>query len=624
MPRNVSKFAAVVAAAVLLAVPGKGADSYSAKKDVAGLTVGLRVNPVVPEAPLEEDAPVVVNLRVDDSQGKAIPGVVPASWMSLRGAADRRPDAERCKAKVATFTVGNVFVRPEVDLNVFHVLAINDDATITVIDPHLSFGGSRLLAEVVLRARGEDWALNADASRLFVSMPEANAVAVIDTTTWKIAREISVGVKPMRVVLAPGGRYVWVAGQDGASALSADGSGIAGTIRTPSAVREIVLTDDGRIAAFAGGTTVTFVDAASIRETGSVSVSSAITGADFSLLSKRLYVATDDGQVTAIDPKRRETIARIETGAAPSQVRFEPRGRFGFVVIPSKNEIQILDAVTNRIVQTADVERNPDRVSFTDNLAYVRSLASDMVLMIPLDKIGSAGAPVPVVDFPAGQKRFDEGPAPSIADGIVAAPSEPAVLVAHPADREIYYYREGMAAPMGHFSNDGHAPRAVLVLDRSLRRQGNGDFRTTTRLGMAGTYDVAVFVDSPRIVTCFTMNVGKNAAIEAKRRRQAKVEYASNRLDARAGEAMKIAFRIIDPATRQAKSGLHDVTALLFAPGLVNVRQTAVARDDGTYEIVVLPPSAGVYYLYIDSPAAGLPLPNPDVLILRATAGVHE
>jgi YVTN family beta-propeller protein len=623
MPTNLSKFVAGVAAGMLVSLP-LAAAGFSAKKDVAGFAVALHVQAVAPDAPLEEDVPVVVTLRIDDGQGKAMPGVVPAAWMSLRSETDRRSDTQRCTAKVATFTVGNVFVRPEVDLNVFHVLAVNDDATITVIDPHFSFGGSRLLALVSLRARGEDWTLNADASRLFVSMPEANAVAVIDTTTWKIVREITVGEKPARVVLAPDGRYVWVADHAGASALSGDGSGIAGRIPTPAAVRDIVFTDDGRIAAFAGGTSVTFADAASIRESGGVSVSSAITSAAFSTLSKRVYVSTDDGHVVVIDPKKREAVASIATGATPVQVRFEPHGRFGFVVVPSKNEVQIFDAVTNRVIQTADVERNPDRVSFTDNLAYVRSLGSDIVLMIPLDKIGVAGAPVPIVDFPAGQKRFDEGPAPSIADGIVAAPSEPAVLVAHPADREIYYYREGMAAPMGRFSNDGHAPRAVLVLDRSLRRQASGDFRTATRLGHAGTYDVAVFVDSPRIVTCFTMNVGTNAAIEAKRRRTAKVEYASNPLDARAGQPMKIGFRIIDPATRHARAGLHDVTALLFAPGLINVRQTAVARDDGTYEINVVPPSAGVYYLYIDSPAAGLPLPNPDVLILRAAATVHE
>jgi DNA-binding beta-propeller fold protein YncE len=614
---TISRLLAGFAFLALFSSSAHSAD-FTAKREVGGLGVELRVQPLAFGTALEEDAPVNVTVRIDDGQGKPMPGLAPAAWMSLRTAGDRRPDAERCPAKVATFTVGNVFVRPEVDLNVFHVLAVNDDATITVIDPHFGFGGSRLLALVALPARGEDWTLNADSSLLFVSMPEAGSVAVIDTSNWKIRDEVEVGAKPTRVKLAPDSRYVWVADEKGASALHTDGSGIAGRIDTPSAPREILLSDDGRTIAFAGGTTVTLADSATIRKRGSVTVSSAITGGDFSHRSKQFYIATDDGHVSVIDAKQQRVVSRFETGAAPIQVRFEPRGRYGFVVVPSKNEVHIFDAVTNKIVQTADVEPDPDRVSFSDQLAYVRSLGSDMVLMIPLDQIGTEGAPVPIVDFPSGQKRFGQGPAPSIADGIVPAPGEPAVLVANPADQEIYYYREGMAAPMGHFSNDSRAPRGVLVLDRSLRRQRTGEFRTTARLSRAGTYDVAVFVDNPRIVTCFTMEVGKNAALEAKRQRVTRVEYAQGAVNGKAGEPVRIAFRLIDSATSQAKGGLNDVTALLFAPGLVNVRQTAVAQADGTYQVEVVPPSAGVYYVYIDSPTAGLPPSNQDVLIVRA------
>ena len=133
---------------------------------MAGL-IELGVQPIKAGAQLEEEAAVAVTVRIDDANGKPMPGVVPAAWMSLRHRNDRRPDAARCTEKIATFTAGNVFVRPEVDLNVFHVLALNDDATITVIDPHFGFGGSRLLAMIELRSRGEDWTFNADSSLLY-------------------------------------------------------------------------------------------------------------------------------------------------------------------------------------------------------------------------------------------------------------------------------------------------------------------------------------------------------------------------------------------------------------------------------------------------------------------------
>ena len=46
----------------------------------------------------------------------------------------------------------------------------------------------------------------------------------------------------------------------------------------------------------------------------------------------------------------------------------------------------------------------------------------------------------------------------------------------------VYYYKEGMAAPMGSFSNYGRRPRAVRVVDRSLREQSPGIYRTEARL----------------------------------------------------------------------------------------------------------------------------------------------
>ena len=111
----------------------------------------------------------------------------------------------------------------------------------------------------------------------------------------------------------------------------------------------------------------------------------------------------------------------------------------------------------------------PDQISFTDELAYVRHRDSEVVLMIPLDEIGVEGRVVPLVDFPGGQHPLGWTSRPSLADAIVQASGAYAVLIANPGDRMIYYYQEGMAAPMGSFMNYGHEPRAVLVVERNLR-----------------------------------------------------------------------------------------------------------------------------------------------------------
>ena len=63
-------------------------------------------------------------------------------------------------------------------------------------------------------------------------------------------------------------------------------------------------------------------------------------------------------------------------------------------------------------------------------------------------------------------------------------------------DKTVYFYKEGMAAPMGSFSNYGCQPRAVLVVDRSLRERGSpGVYETTVRLRKPGEYDVVFFLE---------------------------------------------------------------------------------------------------------------------------------
>jgi hypothetical protein len=54
--------------------------------------------------------------------------------------------------------------RPDVDLNTYYVLALNQEANISVIDPLLGFGTSKLLTLVILKSPGEDWELTSDSS----------------------------------------------------------------------------------------------------------------------------------------------------------------------------------------------------------------------------------------------------------------------------------------------------------------------------------------------------------------------------------------------------------------------------------------------------------------------------
>jgi hypothetical protein len=321
-----------------------------------------------------------------------------------------------------------------------------------------------------------------------------------------------------------------------------------------------------------------------------------------------LYAADpENGRVVAI--RGAKIAASIDVEKGFTQFRFAPGGRYAFLPNPGANIVQVIDTASNRIVQTADIPDGPDQVTFTDTIAYVRRRGSETVMMIPLQRIGVSDA-IGVADFTGGQHPLGAGRFPSIADSIVEAPVGPAVLVANPKDRSIYYYKEGMAAPMGGFKNGSREPRAVLVLDRSLREQAKGVYATSAVVSEPGKYNVVFFLDAPRVVTCFPVEVAERPETAAKRVSAAYVEPLAQIASAHAGVPAQIRFRVADAATRLTRDAGEVEVVVMEAPGIWQRRMNAMPSQDGTYAIQVTPPSAGTYYVWIASAAAGLPINN--------------
>src|SRR5947209_3406168 len=193
-------------------------------------------------------------------------------------------------------------------------------------------------------------------------------------------------------------------------------------------------------------------------------------------------------------------------------------------------------------------------------------------MMCPPQRIGQSGA-IGVADFTGGQHALGAGKYASMADSIVEAPDGPAVLVANPADRAIYYYKEGMAAPMGGFNNYSREPRAVLVVDRSLREHPGGVYSTTTTVGKPGRYDVVFFLDSPRVVSCFALDIAARPETLAKRTSEAKVEPLPFPPHVKAGVPARIQFRLSDAATHRPVTASDVEILAMQAPGVWQRRE---------------------------------------------------
>lgn len=572
----------------------------------------------------EQDDVVVRFAVVDSASGTPLRGIYPAAWMDLMPAGQKL-DAGFCSQRVKALLDGSLFARAELDLNAFYVLVLNDDASISVVDPMFSFGNSKLLDLISLAGRGEDWALSSNQQKLFVSMPEKGQVAVIDTATWKLVRNIDIGPRPTRVALQPDQHYLWIAYGESDPAIS--GVAVMDTsefrvvehIKTGAGVHDLTFSSDSRVAFVSNSIdgSVSLIDPAQLKKIADLATAKNPVSITFSSLSQRAYLAHQNGTIAVIDGSQRKVVDKIQSEAGLDQIRFAPGGRWGFVLNAAKNEVHVLDASTGRLIQSGKTEEAPDQVDFSDTLAYIRHRRSGTVLMVPLDQLGLEGKPLAPADFTGGQNPFGSASRSTPADGIIKAPGANAVLVANPADKSVYYYEEGMAAPKGQFSNYGREALAVLVVDRSLKDHQPGVYETVARLRRPGHYVVPFVMFSPQVVHCFEMTVDPQAA-PTNLAQQPKVELLLPEGPIKTGQTVHLRFRLASPQTNEPLQALHDVRVLIsLSSGISRQQSAAVPDGPGIYAIDFIPSRSGTYQAYVECPSHGLTLNNSHVVTLH-------
>jgi YVTN family beta-propeller protein len=587
-----------------------------------GIEIEFTAEPPASKAGIVAGEDAVFRFKIRDTTSKTpLSGVRPAAWVAQR----ERPGApgpDQCRAKVESFMQGSMRSRPDVDLNTYYLLTLNQEPNLSVIDPLLGFGGSKLLTLVLLKSPGEDWALTSNRLKLFVSMPRVNQVAVVDTTTWKVIANIDTDVKPARVALQPDEKYLWVANENGVTVIDTATLKPAKQIATGGGAHEIAFGTNNKFAFVTNRNdgTLSVISVPKLRKLNDVKIGALASSLTFSPLSNALYVGNEaDGNVIVVDASSHKLLATIATAPGLRTVRFAPGGRWGFVANVLDSNVYIFDSSTNCLVHKQEVGEAPDQFAFTDNFAYVRSLGSEQVSAIRLSTLDKQ---IDLVKFPGGQNAPGAASefAAASADAFVAAPEPGSMVFANPADQMIYYYTEGMAAPMGNFQNYQRVPRAVKIVDRSLREETSGVYSTTARLPKAGVYNVSVLLDSPRIIHCFEVAAKSNPAIKEDQQTAFRVEYLNRETPLTTSEDYKVRFRLID-GTKNKPVVLKDVVALVFlSPGIWQQRQIAHSLGDGLYELTINVPETGVYLLFIESPSQHLRYRDLPYLTLHASA----
>lgn len=589
-----------------------------------------------PRAPGE----VTVSLEIRDARtGGPIRAAYPAAWIDLRRNEAATP-SRACSEKVSGYMRGMLKARPEVDLNSYYLLAMTRTPQIAVIDPLLGFGRSKLYTTILLPGPGADWALSPDGRVLYVSVPSAGKVSVVDTETWKVIENVESGAAPTRLRLQPDGRRLWVANDSpgeggGVTAIDTGTRSVVARIPTGGA-HALEFAGDGRLFVTnpeAG--TVSVIDTNTLRKVADIRTGERPIDAAYSPVLGSIFVIHEgDGAIVALAARTLEMVGRDELEPGLGGIRLIPAGEAGhghgghggnplagrvaFITNPREDLVHVYDVDAGRLLRTLPANDRPEKIGFSSSFAYVWSAGSPEVMMMPLSDptsggLGSldrflAGAAVPAPDGGASPTEAVI-PAPDMMD---------AVFVVNPSEKAVYYfhYMEGMPIPSGSLSTYGFEPTGIMLVSRTLRETEPGVYRANVKLEKAGEYDLVLLLQDPRVVHCFPFAVAENANVGGHR-----VALRLRALDGtafRAGE-VKLRFRLYDAFTGEAQEGAGDLFFQLASTSGWTERVRARPLGDGVYELRASVPAAGVYYLSFGVPSRGVTVRDRPPLILRAT-----
>lgn len=573
----------------------------------------------------------VVKFRVTDPiTAEPISGLRPLAWLERSDAADHADvTAEEhqavCDNRVEGYLSGALTARPTVDLNSFFILTLNEDPSVSVIDPTVDVAGmTQLFAVIQLAQPGADWAMSANQAHLWVTIPGTNQVAVAELDGFSVAQHLPAGTNPQHIAFQPDQRFLWI-GND------AEGSNSGVTVIDPETRTTVaqISTGAGQHAlAFAPDSSRAYVTNAddgsvSVIDTESLSVIATLEAGEKPLAAAvspanaSIYVAdAATGTLTVFDDSSLEPRATIQTAPGLTALGLSPDGRWIIATNANTGTITVADASTNRVTHVAETGGAPDQVTFSETAVYIRDLNAPAMNVIQLSELDANGS-LEMALVPVGQQPPGATASLASANAIHSADTQQALVVANPSDDQVYFFPEGATAASGSFQGHTLRPRAATVVDRSLQEEAPGVYAARLRIPDAGHYTVALMLTDPVFVHCFEFDARPSPKLAGDATPTAVLEVFNAGHLLTPGEPHTLQISITDSETGAGIDELGDVYMLANQlAGNWSTRHVATAIGDGIYEITLTVPSAGFYSVFFAIPSLGLnpdQLPNPNL-----------
>jgi PQQ-dependent catabolism-associated beta-propeller protein len=229
----------------------------------------------------------------------------------------------------------------------------------------------RLTGKLPSGSDPEQFSLDRDGKRLYVSNEDANTATVVDVARAELLKTIPVGVEPEGVVTSPDGRLVYVTSEttNAIHVIGTADDAVVATFPTAQRPRSVAFTPDGAKAYVTCETAgvVDVVDVATSRvvkqikpaaEHGpSIRPMGAVVAPD----GRRAYVTSGRGKsVLVIDVSRDEIEAVIaDVGDRPWGIGITPDGKTLYTANGPSNDVSVIDTATLAVTARIQVGTSP-------------------------------------------------------------------------------------------------------------------------------------------------------------------------------------------------------------------------------------------------------------------------
>jgi YVTN family beta-propeller protein len=359
------------------------------------------------------------------------------------------------------------------------------DSTVSVIDT----GTERVVATVPVAA-GPDGIIVAPGGRsVFVSGSGASTVSEIDAATDHVARNIDVGKGPQGLAMTADGKWLLVAvnGDDRVAFVDTTAHGVSATVPVPKP-HTIAIRPDGRQAYVAsqepGHFALVVIDMATRSVVTEIPLDKPPRDLEFGHDGKALYLTLAGvPAVQVLDPATNQWSAPVPTGVSPHIAQHFAGMASGVVVVQGPGEVMLFDPATRAAVRSIGVGKQPHwlDLSADGKKLWVSNEGSNDVSVVDL-----AGGPVHTV-------AVGNAPRKVAVQRVAAAEAAHAGSSNHVTIRNFAFEPAQITVKAGQrvsWQNDDGAPHGVVFKDGGagidLLLPGKSFARTFDK---PGTYD---------------------------------------------------------------------------------------------------------------------------------------